>query len=145
MTQRNIRTALSAFTLVVAFGALGISEGCAKVPPNLSPIGATSFRSQQLLMSVDTIGDVAVKAKDAGLITAQDMDKIAAVCAKTGHAVADLNRALQAGDAESAAKAKYVAIIRTALNELPGELDQRAREVIQPYVSAALTILAIIG
>jgi hypothetical protein len=124
---------------ILAFGA------CNKVPPNLSPVGATAFRVTQVVMAVDTIGDIAVKAERAGFIEHKETLLVADVAERSARAAADLGRALQAGEGQDSAKLKAVAIIRKALTELPDHLSQRAREIVQPYINVALAALAIIG
>jgi hypothetical protein len=124
---------------ILAFGA------CNKVPPNLSPIGGTAFRVTQVVIAVDTIGDAAIKAEQAGLIQHSETLVVADVCERAARAAADLGRAFQAGESQDSAKLKAVAIIRKALTELPDHLSQRAREIVQPYVNVALAALALIG
>lgn len=131
--------------LALVTGAILALGACNKVPPNLSPIGATAFRVEQVVVAVDTIGDVAVKAEKSGFIEHKQTLLVADVVARSARAAADLGRALAAGEGHTDAKLKAVAIIRKALTELPDNLNQRAREVLQPYINVALAALALIG
>lgn len=131
--------------MVALVATSGLLLACNKVPPNLSPIGATAFRAAQVVQAIDTLGDVAVKAERQGLIQHKDTLLVADVCEKTARAGADLGRALQAGDGSDSSKAKALAIIRKALSELPEELSPKARDVVQPYINVVLAALALIG
>lgn len=133
--MRRLLAVLAVFALVA----------CNHTPPNVSPVGQTAIRVQQLIAAIDTVGDVAVEAEANGLIKHADTLKVADVVEKSARAAADLGRALQAGGSSDTAKEKAIAIIREALAQLPGNLSPEASKKVAPFINIAQAILNVIG
>lgn len=144
MKTRN--TNLSILAVVVILATLG-TFGCGTLtpPPQLGSEGKVAFYSQRLAIVTSQLQDLAVQARDSGLITVQEARVVGDYTVKMASAGKDLSAALSAGESQSDAKHAAIAALQEALKDLPKHLSKNAASLIQPYVDQLVSLLGILS
>lgn len=124
---------------------VAILDGCAKAPPGTDPLASAKLHVQQAQVAVATLETAASVAHQAHAISDADWARIQDVSARAQHACTDAITALEAGEDQTTTKARVVAVVRQALEDLPSNLSPAAAEQIAPalrLVRLALDILS---
>jgi hypothetical protein len=149
MSMRARANSRAASVLAISLLALAGCDACVtgglKPPPQLSPIGDTAFYARRAIQAVSELQEVAAEGEVAGVISTEDARKIMEATKTAGKAGVDLSSALKAGVSEVGARDRAVAVFRQALLELPGHLSENTRNMVEPYIQAALTLLTVFG
>lgn len=122
-----------------------ISSGCAslKPPVQLSPIGDIAWHARTAIHTTETLQQIAIDGEHAGTISTADAETIVKATTVAEQAGVDLSKALRAGVSEKTARAQAVAAFKTALVGLPQRLSPNTQKLVQPYVTAVLTLLTV--
>jgi hypothetical protein len=117
------------FALFFALGLAG-QQGCAKAPPQLSPVAVTAFQNLQVAKALDAVRDIAI---DANATTPP------VLATSTTRAIVSWHKgALQILNARAAG---WPAVIATSLDAVVANLQPSERDLLGPYVTLAKTIL----
>ena len=143
MIRTRSRAAVSVLA-VLAAAVSALSIACASVtpPPQLSPIGKASFYSHKAAIMVDQLQTFAIDGERDGVISTDDARKIVDATKKAAQAGLDLQKALDAGSGQDAARDKAVAFIRSVLLDLPDHLSPNTAALVKPYITIVLTLLS---
>jgi hypothetical protein len=142
-----LRHGLVCLGLALVPGLLSLTISCAArlaAPPQLSTEGAIAFHASRVMRGIAELQEVAIRGEAAGVFSRDDARTIVTATGIAGQAGEELAQALRAASGETAAKAKAIAAIRSALTGVPARLSPLARSQLEPYVTVVLIALAIL-
>ena len=115
---------------LLTFAPLSLG-GCAKAPPELSPVGTQAFHKTRVIKALDLLRDVAIdgEAQSPKVFSTADTRKVVLY-----HQSA--LRIIQATDSG------WQAAVGTSLDEVVMRLDPAAQPKVAPYVLLVKTLLA---
>jgi hypothetical protein len=122
--------ALARATTILAIYVMLSSLGCAKPPPNLTPVGTAAFQKTQVIKGLDLLRDFAIDAE-------AQTPKVLPT-ATTRRIVQYHQSALKVIQSTDAG---WQGAVETSLDEVVANLSPSEREKVTPYVALVKTIL----
>ena len=139
---RHHAAALAVIFALVSAGCGGAACATTRPPEHLSPVGDAAWYARQAAVSIGGIVQLSKDAHESGVLSDEDYRKVLLSLRRANEGVGALIDSVAAGLGQEGDRSRNLAVIRQALAEIPDQLPPRAREKIEPLVSAALAFLS---
>lgn len=131
MRQRlNRRSIALVLALTALLTSTILSEGCAKAPPNLSPVGVAAFHAHEVVKVLDLVRDTAIaaEAQNPKLLSTDTTAKVVT----WHHSALVTIKTVPYG---------WQGSVQAGLDEVSKNLPASERSVLGPYLSMARAVI----